>query len=156
MCTCRRIQFSQHICKRCVPLTIADLESLESCCVEVVLVSSACLSIVHQMQFPALSLSCSSYVLRFTFLLLGRLPKEQVTPEPEPQPKKKRPQLNDTHPSNCSTGRAFVCLLLVIGLCLVGGGVFWIYSPSAPGLSALNQGEGKVAVLCEMFSDRLC
>ena len=76
--------------------------------------------------------------------------------EPEPQPKKKRPQLNDTHPSNCSTRRVFVCLLLVISLCLVGGGVFWIYSSPAPRQSAFNQGEGKVAVLCEMFSGRVC
>ena len=33
------------------------IESLESCCVEVVLVCSTCPSIVHLMQFPALSLS---------------------------------------------------------------------------------------------------
>ena len=37
----------------------------------------------------------------------------------------------------------------------MGGVVFWIYSSSAPGQSASNQGEGKVAVLCEMFDGRL-
>ena len=97
-------------------------------------------------------------MLQFTFLLLGTSRKEQVISEAEPQPKNKEdPQPNDSHTTKCSTGRVFVCVLVVvIGLCLVNCGVYWRYSPSSPGQSDLNQGEGKVAVLCEMFDDRLC
>ena len=41
-----------------------------------------------------------------------------------------------------------MCVLVVVGLCLVGG-VVWIYSSSpAPGQSALNQGEGVCFVTC--------
>ena len=47
-------------------------------------------------------------------------------------------------------------LVVVIGLCLVICGVYWRYPLLSPGQSDLNQGEGKVAVLCEMFDDRLC
>ena len=117
------------------------IESLESCCVEVVLVCSTC---------PILFRSaCFSYILGFTFLLLGKPPKVQAISEPEPQP-------NDSCTNHCSTGRVIVCVLVVVGLCLVGGSVYWIYSSSAPGPSTLNQGEGKVAVLCEMVGGRLC
>ena len=95
------------------------------------------------------------YLLRFSLSLLGPTPKDWATSEPEPQLKKKRPQPNGSHANKCSIGHVFVYLLVVVSLCLVGGVVFWIYSSSAPGQSALNQGEGKVAVLYEMFDGRL-
>ena len=37
----------------------------------------------------------------------------------------------------------------------MGGSVYWVYSLLALGPIALNQGEGMVAVLCEMFVGRL-
>ena len=67
---------------------------------------------------------------------------DQATSGPEPQP-------NGSHANHCSIGRVIVCVLVLVGvicLCFLGGRVF-LTSSSAPGQSALNQGEGKVAVL---------
>ena len=82
-------------------------------------------------------------------------PKVQVTAEPMLQPKRKHPQLNDSHTKYCNTTHILLCVLVVVGLCLVGGSVYWVYSLLALGPIALNQGEGMVAVLCEMFVGRL-
>ena len=57
---------------------------------------------------------------------------------------------NDSHTNHCSTRRVLVCVLVVISLCLVYRSD-WFHFLSAPGQSDLNQGEGKVAVLCEML-----
>ena len=82
------------------------------------------------------------YILQFTFLLLGTSPKEQIISEP--QSKKEHPQQNDRHTNRWSTEDVLVWVLVgVVCLGLVGGGVYWIYS---------NQGEGKVAVLCEFLA----
>ena len=95
-------------------------------------------------------------LLRFSLSLLGPTPKDRATLEPELLLKKKRPQPNGSHTNKCSTGRILVCMLVIIGLCLVGGGIFWTFSTPAPGQTNLNQREGKVSVLCEMFDGRLC
>ena len=121
------------------------IESLESCRVEVVLVCPVCPSIVHQLQFPAFSLSVLQ-LLRFSFLLLGTYPEDQVK-------SKQEPLQNDSRTKKCCTRHACVCALVVIslvfiGLCLLGGGIIWFYSSLAPGQSAWYQGKGKVSVLC--------
>ena len=132
-------------CIHCIRTYLLQLQTyirsiIGSCCVEVVLAQH-----VHQLCIRCNShlfcLACFSYILQFTFLLLGTSHKEQVTAEPKSQQEKKRPQPDGSYTKCDWTRLGFMFVLVFFGLYLAYCSN-WLPSSLAPGQSPSNQGEG--------------
>lgn len=97
---------------------------------------------------------CNALLSHHAVVTEVRTATEQPSEKLQQQPIK-------NHSCKCSARHwVFVCLVVVVSLSFVGGGILWHYGSQAPGQSAVNQGAGKglkhLAVLCKVFSCRLC